>query len=170
LLSFRKLTGANDCADNQDRNQDTAPHSVPSTLRFGANYSPWWSSPSSIPFEQGPSPHRVLTSYRRNGSSVSGASFGNFTIFAGTITACDRALEFWLQGPSLSCAPASPTPTPDGWGVSRFASMTLDQLAPGCVAINAENGRSDTILQTRATRPGSFEASARACRPASADL
>jgi hypothetical protein len=29
-LSFGKLTGPNDCADNQDRSQDTAPrHSVP---------------------------------------------------------------------------------------------------------------------------------------------
>jgi hypothetical protein len=30
LLSFRALTRANDRADNQDRSQDTAPHSVPS--------------------------------------------------------------------------------------------------------------------------------------------
>ena len=50
------------------------------------------------PFEQGPSPHTVLTSYRRNGSSTSGASFGNFTIFAETITECDRADEFRPPG------------------------------------------------------------------------
>ena len=41
--SIRDLLCDNDRADNQDRSQDTAPqHSVPSTLRFGANYSPSW--------------------------------------------------------------------------------------------------------------------------------
>src|SRR6267154_5414267 len=44
---------------------------------------PGWVIAQFYPFEQGPSPHTVLTSYRRNGSSTSGASFGNFTIFAG---------------------------------------------------------------------------------------
>jgi hypothetical protein len=49
------------------------------------------------------------------------------------------------------------------------ATRRLDQLGARCVAINAVSGRSDTILQTRATRPGLFEASGRSCRPASAD-
>jgi hypothetical protein len=42
-VSIGELLSDNDRADNQDRSHDTAPpHSVPSTLPFGANYSPWW--------------------------------------------------------------------------------------------------------------------------------
>jgi len=42
-LSISHLPRDKDRKDNQDRSQDTLPrHSVPSTLRFGANYSPWW--------------------------------------------------------------------------------------------------------------------------------
>jgi len=50
------------------------------------------------PFEQGPSPHTVLTSYRRNGSSTSGASFGNFTIFAGAILSAIGPMNFGRRG------------------------------------------------------------------------
>jgi hypothetical protein len=39
-----------------------------------------------------------------------------------------------------------------------LSAMTLDQLGAKMVTINAASARSDTILQTRATRPGSFEA------------
>ena len=44
-VSISHLSRDNDRKDNHDRSQDTAPrHSVPSTFRFGANYSPWWRS------------------------------------------------------------------------------------------------------------------------------
>ena len=41
--------------------------------------------------------------------------------------------------------------------IPMLSAMTLDQLGAGCVAINAATGPNDTNLQTRATRPGSFE-------------
>ena len=42
--------------------------------------------------------------------------------------------------------------------IPMLSAMTLDQLGAKMNAIGAVNGRSDTILQTRTTRPGSFEA------------
>jgi len=61
------------------------------------------------PFEQGPSPHTVLTSYRRNGSSTSGASFGNFTIFAGAILSAIGPMNFGRRGGFASlCSIALP--------------------------------------------------------------
>jgi hypothetical protein len=43
--SIGDLSRDNDRQDNQDRNHDSAPHSVASALRLDANCSPWRSSP-----------------------------------------------------------------------------------------------------------------------------
>jgi tetratricopeptide (TPR) repeat protein len=49
------------------------------------------------PLEQGPSPHTVLTSYRRIGSRISGASFGTFLqFFRGAIRERSGRANFWL--------------------------------------------------------------------------
>ena len=45
-----------------------------------------------------------------------------------------------------------------GERIPMLSAMTLDQLGAKMVTINAASARSDTILQTRATRPGLFEA------------
>jgi hypothetical protein len=45
-----------------------------------------------------------------------------------------------------------------GERIPMLSAMTLDQLGAKMVTINAASARSDTILQIKATRPGSFEA------------